>query len=178
LVGLAAAWGVLVATFVAGMGGAVVVAAEAVVLVATVFAAVWHAEVVAHRVGEPFGTLVLALAVTVIEVALIVSVMLAGKAGSETLARDAAFATVMIILNGLVGLGLLLGGVLHREQEFQVKGASAAGVRSMAAPRNFKPTHTGAISFCFMNTSTGTTGPASAPVIRQAGLVACRCCQC
>src|SRR6201987_4438826 len=93
---------------------------------ATVFAAVWHAGVVAHRVGEPFGTLVLALAVTVIEVALIVSVMLAGKAGSEALARDAAFATVMIILNGLSGLCLLLGGVLHREQEFQVKGASAA----------------------------------------------------
>ena len=101
------AWGVLVATVVGGAGGAVVVAAEVVVLVATVFAAVWHAEVVAHRVGEPFGTLVLALAVTVIEVALIVSVMLAGKAGSETLARDAAFATVMIILNGIVGLGLL-----------------------------------------------------------------------
>ena len=120
------AWGVLVATFVGGAGGAVGVAAEAVVLVATVFAAVWHAEVVAHRVGEPFGTLVLALAVTVIEVALIVSVMLAGKAGSEALARDAAFATVMIILNGIVGLSLLLGGVLHREQEFQVKGASAA----------------------------------------------------
>lgn len=95
-------------------------------LVATVFAAVWHAEVVAHRVGDPFGTLVLALAVTIIEVALIVSVMLAGKAGSETLARDAAFAAVMLILNGLVGLSLLLGGVLHREQEFQVKGASAA----------------------------------------------------
>jgi Ca2+:H+ antiporter len=120
------AWGVLVATFVGRAGGAVLVAAEVVVLVATVFAAVWHAEVVAHRVGEPFGTLVLALAVTVIEVALIVSVMLAGKAGSEALARDAAFATVMIILNGLVGLGLLLGSVLHREQEFQVKGASAA----------------------------------------------------
>jgi Ca2+:H+ antiporter len=120
------AWGVLMAIFVGGVGGAVVVAAEAVVLVATVFAAVWHAEVLAHRVGEPFGTLVLAFAVTVIEVALIVSVMLAGKAGSEALARDAAFATVMIILNGLVGLSLLLGGVLHREQEFQVKGASAA----------------------------------------------------
>ena len=95
-------------------------------LVATVFAAVWHAEVVAHRVGEPFGTLVLALAVTLIEVALIVSVMLGGKAGSEAVARDTVFATVMIILNGLVGLCLLLGGVLHREQEFQAKGASAA----------------------------------------------------
>jgi Ca2+:H+ antiporter len=120
------AWGLLVATFVDGLGGAIVVAAEVVVLISTVFAAVWHAEVVAHRVGEPFGTLVLALAVTIIEVALIVSVMLAGTAGSETLARDTAFATVMIILNGIVGLGLLLGGVLHREQEFQVKGASAA----------------------------------------------------
>jgi Ca2+:H+ antiporter len=81
-----------------------------------VFAAVWHAEVVAHRLGEPFGTLVLALAVTIIEVALIVSVMLAGKAGSETLARDTAFATIMIILNGIVGLGLLLGGVLPRRK--------------------------------------------------------------
>ncbi len=120
------AWGVLVATFVGGAGGAVVVTAEVVVLVATVFAAVWHAEVVAHRVGEPFGTLVLALAVTVIEVALIVSVMLAGKPGGEALARDTVFATLMIILNGLVGLCLLLGGVLHHEQEFQVKGASAA----------------------------------------------------
>ena len=120
------AWGVLVAAFVGGVGGAVVVATEVVVVVATVFAAVWHAEVVAHRVGEPFGTLVLALAVTIIEVALIVSVMLGRKAGSEALARDAAFATVMIILNGLSGLCLLLGGVLHREQEFKVKGASAA----------------------------------------------------
>jgi Ca2+:H+ antiporter len=77
-------------------------------------------------VGEPFGTLVLALAVTVIEVALIVSVMLGGGPGTEALARDTVFAAVMIILNGLVGLSLLLGGVLHREQEFQAKGASAA----------------------------------------------------
>ena len=120
------AWAVLAATFVGGARGAVVVAAEAVVLVATVLAAVWHAEVVAHRVGEPFGTLVLAFAVTVIEVALIVSVMLAGKAGREVLARDTAFATVMIILNGIVGLAVLLGGVLYREQEFRAKGASAA----------------------------------------------------
>src|ERR1700739_204227 len=66
-------------------------AAEAFVLIATVFAAVYHAEVVAHRVGEPFGTLVLALAVTIIEVALIVSVLLRGEAGSDALARDGAF---------------------------------------------------------------------------------------
>jgi hypothetical protein len=83
------AWCVLVAVSAPEMRGAVAIAGEAVVLVATVFAAVWHAEVVAHCIGEPFGTLVLALAVTVIEVALIVSVMLACKAGSETLARDA-----------------------------------------------------------------------------------------
>src|SRR4029077_11638446 len=126
------AWCVLLAVSAAEMRGAVAVAGEAVVLVATVFAAVWHAEVVAHSVREPFGTLVLAVAVTVIEVALIVSVMLAGKAGSETLARDAAFAAVMLILNGVVGLSLLIGGVLHREQEFQVKGASA-GLAVLAA---------------------------------------------
>lgn len=119
-------WSLLAATFVGGLGGGGVIAAEAVLLIGTVFAAVYHAEVVAHRVGEPFGTLVLALAVTVIEVALIASVMLSGKAGSETLARDTLFAAVMIILNGLVGLSLLLGGALHHEQEIQAKGASAA----------------------------------------------------
>jgi Ca2+:H+ antiporter len=148
------AWGLLVATFVGGVGGAVVVIAEAVVLIATVFAAVWHAEVVAHRVGEPFGTLVLALAVTIIEVALIVSVMLAGTAGSETLARDTAFATVMIILNGIVGLGLLLGGVLHREQEFQVKGASAA-LAVLAALVT--------LSLALPNFTTTAAGPAYSP---------------
>ena len=148
------AWGVLVATFVGGVGDAVVVAVEAVVLVATVFAVVWHAEVVAHRVGEPFGTLVLALAVTVIEVALIVSVMLAGKAGSEALARDAAFATVMIILNGIVGLSLLLGGVLHREQEFQVKGASAAFAVLAALVT---------LSLVLPNFTTTTAGPVYSP---------------
>jgi Ca2+:H+ antiporter len=119
-------WIVLAAAFAGGADGAAMVAAEAVLLIATVFAAVYHAEVVAHRVGEPFGTLVLALAVTVIEVALIVSVMLGGAAGTEGLARDTVFAAVMIILNGLVGLSLLLGGMLHHEQEFQAKGASAA----------------------------------------------------
>ena len=86
-------------------------AVAAVVLIATVFAAVYHAEVVAHRVGEPFGTLVLALAVTVIEVALIVSIMLAGGADKAGLARDTVFAAVMIICNGVVGICLLSGGV-------------------------------------------------------------------
>jgi Ca2+:H+ antiporter len=86
---------------------------EGVVLIGAVIAAVHHAEVVAHRVGEPFGTLVLALAVTVIEVALIVSLMLSGGPDVSTLARDTVFAAIMIILNGIVGLCLLVGGMRH-----------------------------------------------------------------
>jgi Ca2+:H+ antiporter len=97
-----------------------------VVLIATIFAAVYHAEVVAHRVGEPFGTLVLAVAVTVIEVALIVSVMVAGGPDKAGLARDTVFAAVMIVCNGIVGLCLLAGGVRHHVQGFQVEGANAA----------------------------------------------------
>lgn len=112
--------------------GVILAPVSAAVLVATVFAAVYHAEVVAHRVGEPFGTLVLALAVTVIEGALIVSVMLGGGPESETLARDTVFATVMLICNGLAGLCVLVGGIRHREQGFQVHGA-AAGMAVLAA---------------------------------------------
>lgn len=119
------ACGVLAAAFTIGMNG-VLTAAACVVLIATVFAAVYHAELIAHRIGEPFGSLVLALAVTVIEVALIVSVMLGGGADSEVLARDTVFAAVMIILNGVVGLSLLIGGVRHYEQGFQAQGANAA----------------------------------------------------
>ena len=96
------------------------------VLVATVFAAVYHAEVVAHRTGEPFGTLVLAVAVTVIEVALIVSVMIAAPAEKAALARDTVFSGIMIVMNGIVGLCLLWGGARHREQGFQIDAASAA----------------------------------------------------
>ena len=114
----------LIAVF-AGSGG-IVAAAAGVVLLATVFAAVYHAEVVAHRVGEPYGTLVLALAVTVIETALIVSVMLAAPADNTGLARDTVFSAVMIVCNGIVGLCLLAGGARHHEQGFQLQGASAA----------------------------------------------------
>ena len=96
------------------------------VLIGSVIAAVHHAEVVAHRVGEPFGTLVLAIAVTVIEVSLIVSLMLSGGADASTLARDTVFAAIMIILNGIVGICLLVGGVRHVEQRFTLQGASAA----------------------------------------------------
>lgn len=97
-----------------------------VVLIGSVIAAVHHAEVVAHRVGEPFGTLVLAVAVTVIEVSLIVSLMLSGGPDASTLARDTVFAAIMIILNGIVGICLLVGGMRHLEQRFTLRGASAA----------------------------------------------------
>jgi Ca2+:H+ antiporter len=100
--------------------------AEAFVLFAAVFAAVYHAEVVAHRVGEPFGTLVLALVVTIIEVALIVSMMITGGTDTAGLARDTVFAAVMIVCNGIIGLCLLAGAVRHREQGFQFQGAQAA----------------------------------------------------
>ena len=120
-----AAWVMLGALALAGSNG-LVAALAAAVLVATVFAAVYHAETVAHRIGEPYGTLVLAVAVTVIEVALIVSVMLGGGPEKAGLARDTVFAAVMIVCNGIVGASLLAGGVRHRVQGFQVEGASAA----------------------------------------------------
>ncbi|WP_454873848.1 calcium:proton antiporter [Paraburkholderia xenovorans] len=107
-------------------GHGLLLALVGVALCATVYTAVHHAEVVAHRVGEPFGTLVLAVAVTVIEVALIVSVMLTSGPEKAGLARDTVFAAVMIVCNGIVGLCLLVGGLRHREQDFQSRGASAA----------------------------------------------------
>ena len=91
-----------------------------------VLAAVHHAEVVAHRIGEPYGTLVLAVAITTIEVALIVSLMLAGGAATAALARDTVFAAVMIILNGMVGLCILVGGTRFKEQAFGLFGVSAS----------------------------------------------------
>jgi Ca2+:H+ antiporter len=121
----ALAWLVLLATFAGGHGLGLAGAAAAA-LVTTVFAAVHHAEVVAHRVGEPFGTIVLAVAVTIIEVALIISVVIAAPAEKAELARDTVFAAVMIVCNGIVGLCLLWGGARHHEQGFQVFGASAA----------------------------------------------------
>jgi len=91
-------------------------------LMAAVFAAVYHAEEVAHLTGEPIGTLVLTMAVTVIELALIVSLMLTGKA-APTLVRDTVFSVVMIITTGLVGACLLVGGIRYREQTFDVTSA-------------------------------------------------------
>lgn len=96
-----------------------------IALIGAVFAAVHHAEVVAHRAGEPFGTLILALAVTVIEASLILSLMIAGGADAAVIPRDTLYAAVMIICNGVVGLCVLVGGLAHREQTFRVEGSSA-----------------------------------------------------
>lgn len=95
-----------------------------VVILCSAFAVVRHAEELAHEVGEPLGTLILTLSVTGIEVVMIAAVMLAGH-GNPTLARDAMFAVVMIVLNGMVGLSLLLGGLRHHEQTYNLHGANA-----------------------------------------------------
>jgi Ca2+:H+ antiporter len=96
-------------------------------LAAAVLSAVHHAEVVAHRVGEPFGSLVLAVSVTVIEVALIVTLMVGGKESeTATLARDTVFAAVMITCNGIVGLSLLVGTLRTRFAEFNAEGTATA----------------------------------------------------
>jgi Ca2+:H+ antiporter len=117
---------VLLATAVVVGTGTLLVVLCAATLLGAVIAAVHHAEVVAHRVGEPFGTLVLAVAVTVIEASLILSMMLAGGAGKATLARDTIFSAIMIIANGVIGICLLVGGLRHREQSFRVEGAGPA----------------------------------------------------
>ncbi len=106
--------------------GALVVAVVALVLGAAVLAAVHHAEVVAHRVGEPYGSLVLAVAVTVIEVALIVTLMISGGPVTESLARDTVFAALMITCNGIVGLALLLGALRFHLTHFNAEGSGAA----------------------------------------------------
>ncbi|MBY0613096.1 MAG: ionic transporter y4hA [Beijerinckiaceae bacterium] len=94
------------------------------VLLATVFAAVHHAEEIAHKTGEPYGTLVLTAAVTVIEVSLIAFLML-GEGSSPTLARDTVFSVIMIVCNGIVGLCTTVGGLKYGEQGFRTRGTAA-----------------------------------------------------
>lgn len=105
---------------------AALMVAVAVLLGASVLAAVHHAEVIAHRVGEPFGSLVLAVAVTVIEVALILTLMLTTTKDTSTLARDTVFSAVMICLTLLVGLSLLFGSLRHHLAVFNPEGSGAA----------------------------------------------------
>src|SRR3954469_23545574 len=104
----------------------VVLALVGAFLAGAVLAAVHHAEVVAHRVGEPFGSLVLAVAVTVIEVALIVTLMVSGGAETATLARDTVFAAVMITCNGILGVSVLVGALRRRFASFNAEGTATA----------------------------------------------------
>lgn len=113
------------------MGGSLpswLIPIAAILLFATVFGAVHHAETVAHRIGEPFGSILLAVAVTVtvIEVSLIVSMLLGAPEGESAIARDTVFAAIMITLNGIVGLWLLSGGVRFHESGFQARAATSA----------------------------------------------------
>lgn len=95
-------------------------------LIVGVLSAVHHAEVVAHKVGEPYGTIILALAVTVLEGSIIVSLMVTGGAGADTYARDTLFAAVMLILNGILGISMLVGAFKFKEQVFEVKSVTIA----------------------------------------------------
>jgi len=106
--------------------GSLVLALVAALLAGSVLAAVHHAEVVAHRVGEPFGALTLAVAVTVIEVALIVTLMIAGGSDTSTLARDTVFAAVMITTNGILGLSVLVGALRQGVATFNAEGTATA----------------------------------------------------
>src|SRR6266478_1612169 len=110
-------------SFIPSVAGLAFAVALLAILFGTVFAAVHHAEAIAERIGEPYGTLLLTLAVTIIEVALIATIMLGEKA-VPTLARDTVFAVVMIVCNGLVGVCILTGGLRYREQDVQVAGSS------------------------------------------------------
>ena len=105
--------------------GGVVHPVVAIVLIGAVLAAVHHAEVVAHRVGEPLGSLVLAVAVTVIEVALIVTLMITADKDTSGLARDTVFAAVMISVNGIVGLSLLVSALKHHLAVFNPEGTGS-----------------------------------------------------
>jgi Ca2+:H+ antiporter len=115
---LALAWGRTLSPAIVGL--------VAALLAGAVLSAVHHAEVVAHRVGEPYGSLVLAVAVTVIEVALIVTLMISGAGAAETLARDTVFAAVIITCNGIVGLSILVGTRRGSVVSFNAEGAGAA----------------------------------------------------
>ncbi|SCF17783.1 calcium:proton antiporter [Micromonospora chokoriensis] len=134
---------VLIVTWGRSLPGPVIVVV-ALLLGGAVLAAVHHAEVVAHRVGEPYGSLVLAVAVTVIEVALIVTLMISGPEKTQSLARDTVFAAVMITCNGILGLSLLLGALRRRVAVFNPEGTGGAlaTVITLAALSLVLPTFT------------------------------------
>ena len=124
------------------------------VILMSAFAVVRHAELLAGKLGEPLGTLILTLAVTGIEVTMIVAFMYTGQ-GNPALARDAMFAVVMIVMNGMVGLSLVLGGLRHREQTYNLQGANAflAVIVPLAV-----------LCMVLPNFTTSTLGPTLSPV--------------
>ena len=128
---------------------------EAAILLGAVFSAVHHAEVVGNRVGEPFGSIILAVSVTVIEVGLIVALMLAAQDGGPTIARDTVYSAVMLVLTGLVGLCLVVGGHKHHEQTIKVTGTSSylAVLGTLTVTALILP-----------NFTTSTSGPTYSPV--------------
>ncbi|WP_091172210.1 calcium:proton antiporter [Flavobacterium sinopsychrotolerans] len=89
-----------------------------IMLILSVMSAVHHSEIIAHRVGEPYGTIILAISITVIEVSIIISLMLSGGKEAVSLARDTVYSATMLILNGIVGMCLFIGGLKHHEQKF------------------------------------------------------------
>ena len=146
-----AAWGLY---FIGVNSSAWLQVGGGVLLIGSVLSAVHHAEVVAHKVGEPFGTIILALAITVIEVALIVSLMIAGGDNVAYLARDTVFAAIMLILNGILGGCLMIGGLKHHEQFFSKKSASTALVTLVSIL---------VLTLVLPNFTTSTQGPTYSP---------------
>lgn len=105
---------------------AIMTSIGALLLIGSVISSVHHAEVVAHKVGEPFGTIILAICITILEVSLIVSLMIAGGENAMTYARDTVFAAIMLILNGIIGICILIGGVKYYEQIFARSSATTS----------------------------------------------------
>src|SRR5690554_2448787 len=107
-------------------GGYFIQSVASVLLILSVMSAVHHSEIIAERVGEPYGTIILAISITVIEVSIIISLMLSEGGDAITLARDTVFSATMLILNGIVGLCLLIGGLKHYEQGFSKSSVTIA----------------------------------------------------
>lgn len=149
---LAAVFGAaaLISSFWLPLGSPAVAIAMSVALAVSISGAVHHADVIAHRLGATIGTLILAISVTIIEVALIVSMMANGTSDAPTIARDTVFAAVMIVTNGILGIGILVGSRRHRELGFQPLGASSL-LAVLAALCAF--------TFILPNFTTSTPGP-------------------
>jgi Ca2+:H+ antiporter len=149
-----AGWGVIGIALGLGLNSGIFAVVILAALIGSVLASVHHAEVIAHRIGEPFGTLVLAIAVTVVELSLIVTLMLAGGEEAYALARDSAFAAFMIATTGIVGGSLLVAGMRYREGNFQGRGA-ATTLSALAA--------LAVLTLVMPNYTTGAAGPVFTP---------------